>query len=173
MDKFINSLAKGFVRSTVNQVGRDAGKVISNNLYGDRHSTPYRNASSRIVDYGKVREEGTKVIEPSSTVAYIWVFIAFLFNFIGAIILLLVGWWKMKKKYIAHAWVYESQAVYVQDRRRRTGMRYDGDNITRRKVKVVATDDDVEMNEKDAKIYIFGGILIFALYILIIATCAK
>lgn len=79
----------------------------------------------------------------------------------------------MKKKYIAHAWVYESQAVYVQDRRRRTGMRYDGDNITRRKVKVVATDDDVEMNEKDAKIYIFGGILIFALYILIIATCAK
>lgn len=39
---FINDLAKGFVRSAVNQVGRDGGKVISNQLYGDAHSTPVR-----------------------------------------------------------------------------------------------------------------------------------
>ena len=47
MSSYINSLAKGFVRSTVNQVGRDAGKVISNNIYGEQHSTPYRNTSNK------------------------------------------------------------------------------------------------------------------------------
>ena len=40
---FLTSLAKGFVRSAVNQVGRDGGKVISNQLYGNKHSTPLRN----------------------------------------------------------------------------------------------------------------------------------
>ena len=44
---FLTDLAKGFVRSAVNQVGRDGGKVISNRLYGDRHSTPIRNVSSQ------------------------------------------------------------------------------------------------------------------------------
>lgn len=39
---FIQDLAKGFVRSAVNQVGRDGGKVISNAIYGDAHATPIR-----------------------------------------------------------------------------------------------------------------------------------
>lgn len=41
---FLGQLAKGFVRSAVNQVGRDGGRVISNQIYGDAHSTPIRNA---------------------------------------------------------------------------------------------------------------------------------
>jgi hypothetical protein len=39
---FLTNLAKGFVRSTVNQVGRDTGKIISNKIYGDAHSTPIK-----------------------------------------------------------------------------------------------------------------------------------
>ena len=39
---FLNSLFKGFIRSAVNQVGRDGGKVISNQLYGNAHATPVR-----------------------------------------------------------------------------------------------------------------------------------
>ena len=35
-------LLKGFFRSAVNQVGRDGGKVISNEIYKGKHSTPYR-----------------------------------------------------------------------------------------------------------------------------------
>jgi hypothetical protein len=42
MSKFVKQLAKGFVRSAVNQVGRDGGKVISNKVYGDKHSRPVR-----------------------------------------------------------------------------------------------------------------------------------
>ncbi|MRJ08902.1 hypothetical protein EDL99_08505 [Ornithobacterium rhinotracheale] len=39
---FVGGLAKGFVRSAVNQVGRDGGKVISNSIYGDKHANPIR-----------------------------------------------------------------------------------------------------------------------------------
>lgn len=39
---FISDLGQGFIRSAVNQVGRDGGKVISNQLYGNAHSTPIR-----------------------------------------------------------------------------------------------------------------------------------
>lgn len=38
---FIENLAKGFVRSAVNQVGRDTGKVVSNKIYGNAHARPY------------------------------------------------------------------------------------------------------------------------------------
>lgn len=39
---FINNLLKNFIRSAVNQVGRDGGRVISNKVYGDAHSKPIR-----------------------------------------------------------------------------------------------------------------------------------
>jgi hypothetical protein len=37
-----NNLAKTFIRSAVRQLGRDAGKVVSNRAFGDSHSTPIR-----------------------------------------------------------------------------------------------------------------------------------
>jgi hypothetical protein len=36
------SLGEVFIRSIVRQVGRDAGKVVSNKAFGDAHSTPIR-----------------------------------------------------------------------------------------------------------------------------------
>ena len=38
----MNSLCKGFIRSAVNQVGRDYGRTISNQIFGDSHATPVR-----------------------------------------------------------------------------------------------------------------------------------
>lgn len=40
---FASNLAKGFIRSAVNQVGRDGGKVVSNALYKGRNYTPIAN----------------------------------------------------------------------------------------------------------------------------------
>lgn len=40
--KLLYRFRKGFIRSAVNQVGRDGGKVISNSLYGNAHATPIR-----------------------------------------------------------------------------------------------------------------------------------
>lgn len=43
---YLSNLGKGFVRSAVNQVGRDAGRVISNQTFGDAHSAPIRGAGN-------------------------------------------------------------------------------------------------------------------------------
>jgi hypothetical protein len=47
---FLGNLAKGFVRSAVNQVGRDGGKVISNKIYKGTHGTPVYNSGVTVND---------------------------------------------------------------------------------------------------------------------------
>lgn len=37
----------GFLKSAINQVGRDMGRVVSNSVFKDRHSIPIRRAASR------------------------------------------------------------------------------------------------------------------------------
>lgn len=161
MGSFINGLAKGFVRSAVNQVGRDAGRVVSNQLYGDAHSTPHRNVSAggagRVSSVGQVEDEGIQPIVPSVCVAWIWGFVGFLFSIIGGVILLIVGYRKLKRKYTAYGWQYESRAVYVADGRYKRGERYDGHQLTRRRVEVEADDYIIARNEKIAKIYLYFG----------------
>lgn len=161
MGSFINGLAKGFVRSAVNQVGRDAGRVVSNNIYGDAHSVPHRNVSAggagRVSSVGKVEDEGIQPIVPSVCVAWIWGFIGFWFSIIGGVILLIVGYRKLKRKHTAYGWQYESRAVYVADGRYKRGERYDGHQLTRRRVEVEADDYIIARNEKIAKIYLYFG----------------
>lgn len=100
MGSFINGLAKGFVRSAVNQVGRDAGRVVSNNIYGDAHSIPHRNVSAggagRVSSVGKMEDEGVQPIVPSVGVAWFWGFVGFVFSIIGGVVLLIVGYRKLK-----------------------------------------------------------------------------
>ena len=48
---FLEQLGRSFVRSAVNQVGRDSGKVVSNYLYGDKHATPRRIVTSKSSDF--------------------------------------------------------------------------------------------------------------------------
>lgn len=161
MGSFINGLAKGFIRSAVNQVGRDAGRVVSNNIYGDAHSVPHRNVSAggagRVSSVGQVEDEGIQPIVPSVCVAWIWGFVGFLFSIIGGVILLIVGYRKLKRKYTAYGWQYESRAVYVADGRYKRGERYDGHRLTRRKVEIEADDYIIARNEKIAKIYLYFG----------------
>ena len=49
-----------FIKSAINQVGRDAGKVVSNQIFGDAHSTPIRSVDSakskRSVDSAKSKK---------------------------------------------------------------------------------------------------------------------
>ena len=171
MGSFINGLAKGFVRSAVNQVGRDAGRVVSNNIYGDAHSIPHRNVSAggagRVSSVGKVEDEGIQPIVPSVGAACFWGFVGFVFSIIGGVILLIVGYRKLKNKYTAYGWQYESRAVYVADGRYKRGERYDGHQLTRRKVEVEADGYIIARNEKIAKIYLYFGFAAVLGYILV------
>lgn len=56
-------LMKGFARSLVNQVGRDTGKVVSNSLYGDAHSTPIRRIGSDNMSYHNKNGEICEISE--------------------------------------------------------------------------------------------------------------
>ena len=173
MGSFINGLAKGFVRSAVNQVGRDAGRVVSNNIYGDAHSIPHRNVSAggagRVSSVGKVEDEGIQPIVPSVGTAWFWGFVGFVFSIIGGVVLLIVGYRKLKNKHTAYGWQYTSQAVYVADGRYKAGERYDGHQLSRRKIEVSADEFMIEKNEKIAKIYLYAGfaILICCLFVTI------
>ena len=171
MGSFINGLAKGFVRSAVNQVGRDAGRVVSNNIYGDAHSIPHRNVSAggagRVSSVGKVEDEGIQPIVPSVDAAWFWGFVGFVFSIIGGVVLLIVGYRKLKNKHTAYGWNYTSQAVYVADGRYKGGERYDGHQMSRRKVEIEADDYIMERNEKIAKIYLYFGFAAILGYILV------
>lgn len=171
MGSFINGLAKGFVRSAVNQVGRDAGRVVSNNIYGDAHSIPHRNVSGggagRVSSVGKIEDEGIQPIVPSVCVAWIWGFVGFLFSIIGGVILLIVGYRKLKRKYTAYGWQYESRAVYVADGRYKRGERYDGHQLSRRRVEIEADEYIIARNKKIAKIYLYFGFAAVLGYILV------
>lgn len=170
MGSFINGLAKGFIRSAVNQVGRDAGRVVSNNIYGDAHSIPHRNVSAggagRITGVGKVEDEGVQPIVPSVGAAWFWGFVGFVFSIIGGVVLLIIGYRKLKNKHTAYGWQYTSQAVYVADNRYKRGERYDGRQLSRRKVEIEADDYTIAINEKIAKIYLYFGFTAVLGYIL-------
>lgn len=64
---FATQLAKGFVRSAVNQVGRDGGRVLSNQIYGNRNyinvrgvdASPSANAYGGALDYTHIGENAT------------------------------------------------------------------------------------------------------------------
>lgn len=171
MGSFINGLAKGFVRSAVNQVGRDAGRVVSNNIYGDAHSIPHRNVSAggagRVSSVGKVEDDGIQPIVPSVGAAWFLGFFGLVFSIIGGVILLIVGYRKLKNKHTAYGWQYESRAVYVADGRYKRGERYDGHQMSRRKVEIEADDYIMARNEKIAKIYLYFGFAAVLGYILV------
>ena len=49
-----------FAKAVVRQVGRDLGKVISNQLFKDRHSTPYRRVGNRVQNQVSVQTNTTQ-----------------------------------------------------------------------------------------------------------------
>lgn len=171
MGSFINGLAKGFVRSAVNQVGRDAGRVVSNNIYGDAHSIPHRNVSAggagRVSSVGKVEDDGIQPIVPSVGAAWFLGFFGLVFSIIGGVILMIVGYRKLKNKHTAYGWQYESRSVYVADGRYKRWERYDGHQMSRRKVEIEADDYIMARNEKIAKIYLYFGFAAVLGYILV------
>lgn len=62
---FLTSLGKGFVRSAVNQIGREGGKVISNRVYNNQNYTNI-NSVNNMTQYNHVTDipVGTSVMYP-------------------------------------------------------------------------------------------------------------
>lgn len=138
---FINTLLKGFVRSAVNQVGRDGGKVISNQLYGNTHAAPVRVSQNQTQTETIHLETTSNNIAPqnTNTPTYSFLSMAFAdylffkiiayaslcFTFIGAIYVILRGSEYSKEKQMP---IYETKtiAVGVPDKRYKSGARITG-----------------------------------------------
>lgn len=136
---FLNNLLKGFIRSAVNQVGRDGGRVISNQLYGDTHSSPIRisNNQNESIDFQNTTQNEN---QNNGTAQYSFLSMAFsdylffkiiayslicIIPFIGAIYVILRGYEYSKKNEMP---IYGTQRVAngVSDRRYRSGVRVTG-----------------------------------------------
>ena len=137
---FFKNLAKGFVRSAVNQVGRDGGKVVSNKIYNDSHSTPVRVVGDKL-DKSQDNSINDTIPEtrgdllnagytPELLGSSVWLYF---FLLIGSIIIPAIGpiYWlfssiqnlfKNKVKF----YTYIQEPTYVADKRFKSGMREAG-----------------------------------------------
>lgn len=173
---FGKNLAKGFVRSAVNQVGRDAGKVVSNNLYGDAHSVPHRSVNGNEqpeyigMEAKEIRTE--RCDGDSNTKIVVFILLAFLFNFIGGLILFFIGLKRWFARGTVYGWRFYSAPVFVLDRRYKDGMRYDGEQVQRKRVTLVADELEVERNTTVARIYLAAGVCII-LFMIAVMNFAK
>ena len=137
---FINNLAKGFVRSAVNQVGRDGGRVISNKVYGDSHSTPIRIIGSKNSNNSNITHDTENIssradfasqgykaeLLQSSPVTYFFMAIgSTILPLIGPLYWLYLSFTNFFKKYTKFYRIIQ-EPVSVKDRRFKTGERHDG-----------------------------------------------
>jgi hypothetical protein len=136
---FLENLTKGFIRSAVNQVGRDGGKVISNKVYANGHSTPIRGiaqdgahfdslaSTSEVVTREDLISSGYKAdFLESGIFTYILVFIgSVLFPVLGPIYWLYLARKNFLKKNVKFYTVQQKQN-YIRDRRFKTGVRPEG-----------------------------------------------
>lgn len=176
---FLENLAKGFVRSAVNQVGRDTGKVVSNKIYGDAHATPIRNVSrsgnSFYYDNTKeeiseeelkkmLKDEGYKPQYINHGLLYhilslvglfIWAFflseipVAYI-----AITILIAGDKFIEIPNVSFA-KKESVPIYSRDRRYKRGYRIDGYTKETVKYKMPATANQKKINIVLSFVYLF------------------
>lgn len=145
MSNFAKNLAKGFVRSAVNQVGRDGGRVISNQLYNNKNYVPIQNVSET-TQMGHPVDSAQDGFMPNAVVktklgtgTIILIILGLLAIPIGPIAVLTYGIARYLKNTTKIEWT-EIQPQYVQDRRYKNGCRYIGDiNVT--KSNVIPADD--------------------------------
>ena len=165
-------LAKGFVRSAVNHVGRDAAKAVSNNLYGDAHSVPHRSVNGNEqpeyigMEAKEIRTE--RCDGDSNTKIVVFILLAFMFNFIGGLILFFIGLKRWLARETVDGWRFYSAPVFVLNRRYKDGMRYDGEQVQRKRVTLVADELEIANNKNIAKTYMIAGAAIILFYIIVL-----
>lgn len=166
---FISQLIKGFIRSTVNQVGRDTGKVISNQIYRNAHSTPVKGVTCTDGVYydesndttiseqefsSRLRMEGLKIqyftTHPLLKTFYfvLGIFVTIMiiestnkyYGLIPPAILIIVGICKgMAAKYQMTVFFTKYIPTYTQDRRYSTGRRVTGQTLGRIETSIMPT----------------------------------
>ena len=157
---FLDGLLKGFVRSAVNQVGRDGGKVISNTIYKGAHSTPIGTPDYYRQAYGN----SSPIPKPSNVIWNVIMFAVWTFllpnslmhtsfgilSFFVPLLFIRRLWRPLFRTYV-HPKV--SKGIYKSDRRFTSGSRQVGSYSTSDK------SIQVPLETSEIKIYRVEGII--------------
>ena len=182
MGNFLSDLGKGFVRSAVNQVGRDGGRVISNAVYGDAHAIPIRgiyqsknnqyfdDTTNEVVSPEELRrraeEEGfnISICKYKTSTKVVWYIISLFFSFIllPSIILFVFGIKKVCQKYVFMRKKI-TIAQYVSDKRYKTGNRLSGYSEEEINIKVPCNQSERGSLIKVGLLYIILSLISFYL----------
>ena len=174
MSNFTKQLAKGFISSAVNQVGRDGGRVISNNIYNGGNYVPVAEVSDNDASTPPIAptQSGIPQDAISSTKHFtagkmVWLSILSLFLMpLGSLFVLLYGVFMIMDRSDKVTW-YTSEPNYVRDRRYKTGVRYVGNISKQHTAKVPASTDVMNIKKRNATIAIIIGAVGIVLFTII------
>lgn len=170
---YLGKLAKGFVRSAVNQVGRDGGRVISNQIYGDAHSTPIRGTGYQQNQYTYDQTDilqFAKVDTPTFWNYVGWILLVMGTCGIGGLILVLRGLYITKKTTVS-CYTMNTHEITKTDMRYRKGYRVEGYYQTKQKLELPAeavTQDMIKQQKDYGKLYMIAGVVVIVLNIALI-----
>lgn len=167
---FAKNLGKGFVRSAVNQVGRDYGRTISNDVFGDRHAIPHRSVNN----YGQpmyVQQQPQQNLPPTlpdggyfdvAPKFVLWIFGSFFIPFFVGFAAIFVGLFNYLNKDVVDYVYYVDEPTFVQDLRYSGGRRYAGDIRVKKKfhlpVERVVPEIVQRQRKNGWRLMIIGGI---------------
>lgn len=158
-------LAEGFVRSTVNQVGRQTGNVIANNIYGNAHSTPFK-----IIAEANKNVYLTEPIEKPTEYQFdkpiyvLWFLLYFIFPYAPFI----YGIYLYFSKKV-NCYNFSTHEAYVEDRQYKTGVRSVGIRTIKNNISFPideCSEELVEQKKKAALILLSPAIVIGVLFII-------
>lgn len=162
MASFLKQLSKSFVRSAINQVGRDGGRVISNQLYNGKNYVPVANVGQQS---GQIQQSFNSAqllsdipnnaivsIKPfSSCKLFILGFISFVSFPLGSLCVFIYGLMKFCDTMMTVEWI-SKEPQYTEDRRYKSGVRCVGVVEIKHKEKVLATQDVIALNKRNGKL---------------------
>lgn len=106
------------MRSATDQVGRDAGKVLSNQIFGNSHATPIRIVEDVSYSYRRIPDEEVqlptnyKEIKVYIPIKWFWaIVLSLLLPFIGGLIIFFRGITTYNRAYMM-AYIIEPHEVY-------------------------------------------------------------
>lgn len=176
-------LGRNFLNSVVTQVGRDTGRIISNQVYGDAHSIPirrvggvnsYTNRQNTEISEQEAREILDKEdFKPKKLKSNLTIIIWFVFSFvlmaIAPIIHLINGLIKLNRKTTTYEKVVKSP-YYTQDRRYRSGRRLAGYTDNKLKINMPATDEEKKQYRNRGFLQIILGCTQLVILLIILKT---
>ena len=179
---FATQLAKGFVRSTVNQVGRQTGNVIANNMYGNAHSVPVRtiggynyNPNKNYTVSDPIEQTEPQFIDSDGWTKVFWFFFAILFYWYGGAILFLNGLFIYLKRNGIKCIRYNTCEVFIEDFRLKEGWRSLGTDVFPEKLELNKEEcPEAAWNKKQwlGKAYMIWGGIWCVFWLIIAATFA-